>query len=519
MNSSDELVRGLVGWRLDDALEALGLDARRVDRAEAHVPVHLLAQRVEDAGGDDLDAEDVLGDLRGHDVAVVAARRADEGVGVADVDLLEHVDVDAVADVGRAAEVVGQEAERGGVDVEDEDVVAFAAQLGRQCGADAAAAHDHDLHLRSHPWRGYSRTGWRQSQTLHGAARRTYCVRRPIWYSPSGALCSAPMRIRSTPRSIASSTMAWPASRACSSSPSILQSASAATRSARDAARPRRSSPRRELGIERQRALHFDDVDRVDLALVLLGDGAGEGTASMLAGEPSTGTRMDRTPAMGSVAAKVLRYSAGRGRTSCARASRHYRNGPMLPAMNAGLSRSAVCARRCEASVPRVKHGCAREVSSGTISSGLPGGALRAVFQRDVQPGEAVADAVGELPLLGGAQLGADLDQQVDERRGLDRPFLHRFEAEAEHVGQLEEQRLRGRRTPRPSSRARLISFARSKRTASACGVLRSSSMRGDEALAERREVDAAVAIAPGARGRRCAGGRRPASRPRACLR
>src|SRR6185437_5596464 len=119
----------------------------------------------------------------------------------------QEVRVDTAPHHLRAREVVREKPEGSRIDIEHGDIRALPAVFGGQRRADAAAAHDYDSH-GPRTLRCYSRTGWRQSQTLQGAAFRTYCVSRPIWYSPSGALCSAPMRMRSTLRSIASSTMA-----------------------------------------------------------------------------------------------------------------------------------------------------------------------------------------------------------------------------------------------------------------------------------------------------------------------
>ena len=44
-------------------------------------------------------------------------------------------------------------------------------------------------------------------------------------------------------------------------------------------------------------------------------------------------------------------------------------------------------------------------------------------MRHDALAGEAVADAVGKLPLFGAAEFGADLYEQVDERCGGDRLF------------------------------------------------------------------------------------------------
>ena len=128
-------------------------------------------------------------------------------------------------------------------------------------------------------------------------------------------------------------------------------------------------------------------------------------TASMLAGEPSTGTRMERTPDKGSVAAKVSWYSTPALADVMLRASRHYRNAPM--------HRQCAVASLDERSRRGGTNTARRQAESlvrRCVSGGFPRGALGAVFQRHAKLREAVADAIRELPLLGGAQLGADLD-------------------------------------------------------------------------------------------------------------
>src|SRR6185295_3331108 len=109
-------------------------------------------------------------------------------------------------------------------------------------------------------------------------------------------------------------------------SPSILQSASFATRSAREST----SSPfvassvsSASNGSERFTPITWTAYT---LPLFFLAIPHANITASKLAGEPSTGTRMERTPAVGSDAAK-LNDSPRVSDARCG-ASRHYRNAP-----------------------------------------------------------------------------------------------------------------------------------------------------------------------------------------------
>ena len=133
----------------------LGAFDRGADGVQPQLLVCLGALWVIDAGHHARHLEDVLGDLRRHDVAIVAFGDSDESVGVLDTGAAEDLGVGAVADDLVALEVVGQDAALGragelvGVAVDDGDVVAVAVHLSGDPGADASAADDHDLQRAS----------------------------------------------------------------------------------------------------------------------------------------------------------------------------------------------------------------------------------------------------------------------------------------------------------------------------------------------------------------------------------
>src|SRR5438132_8744204 len=72
----------------------------------------------------------------------------------------------------------------------------------------------------------------------------------------------------------------------------------------------------------------------------------------------------------------------------------------------------------------------------------MPGGALGSILDRDPEIAQLVADLVGELEVLGGPQIPADLKQQVDEGGGSERALRRggRFETEPENSGELAER-------------------------------------------------------------------------------
>src|SRR5579864_8520199 len=111
------------------------------------------------------DLEDVLGDLGGHDVAVVAFGDRHEPIGVFDSGPPQDVGVGAVADHLITLEVPPQHAarrragERVGIPVDDDDLVAGSIHVGGDLGADPSATNDHELQSalitgrhRRRPW-------------------------------------------------------------------------------------------------------------------------------------------------------------------------------------------------------------------------------------------------------------------------------------------------------------------------------------------------------------------------------
>src|SRR5258706_5753382 len=136
-------------------LDALGAIDGRTDRVQPELFVSLRALGVVDAADDAGNLEDVLGDLRGHDVAVVAFGHRHEAVRVLDACPAQHLRVGAIADDLVAFEIVGQDPPLGcpgelvRVSVDDGHVVSAAVHFGRDLGSDSTAANDHDLHIES----------------------------------------------------------------------------------------------------------------------------------------------------------------------------------------------------------------------------------------------------------------------------------------------------------------------------------------------------------------------------------
>ena len=133
----------------------------------AELPIELAARRIVDRGDDLRDAEHLLGDERGHHVAVVAVGHGDEAVGALGTRALEHVVVDAGADFDLAGEAIAQPFERGRVLVHDDDVVLVGDEQLGEGRPHAPAADDQVSHgaLRGFgtacivPARGRSRPG------------------------------------------------------------------------------------------------------------------------------------------------------------------------------------------------------------------------------------------------------------------------------------------------------------------------------------------------------------------------
>ena len=149
------------GGRREQLAEHLvGRPADRGDRRDAQPLVDLGAAGVVDAGHDVLDAERLAGDPRGDDVRVVAAADRGEGVGLLDACLEQRVAVEPNASDGLAAEV---ELPAGGTrrgSGRSPRPRAPLIELVSQCGPDAAAAHDHDVHVRNGSGPVRIRAGW-----------------------------------------------------------------------------------------------------------------------------------------------------------------------------------------------------------------------------------------------------------------------------------------------------------------------------------------------------------------------
>ena len=120
----------------------------RAKGLNAELLIRIRAFGVVDARHDMRDLEDVLGDLRSHDVAVVALSHGDETVGMLDARTTENIGVGAVADHLLAAKLPGQDATRRGtregigVAIDDDHLVALTVHVGRNLRADPATPYD-----------------------------------------------------------------------------------------------------------------------------------------------------------------------------------------------------------------------------------------------------------------------------------------------------------------------------------------------------------------------------------------
>ena len=228
--------------------------------------VRLGPHRVVDLGDDLRDAERLGRELGRHDVAVVALGHGQEDVGALGAGAAQDVLVGAVAADRPAAERRRQAVERVGPGVDDDDLVTGPVVGVGDGRADAAAAHDDDLHDAS------SDIGSRTTQTVHGAFCRTYGMVRPMAKSPPNRVRNGtPRTIRSASRSTASSTIAAPTSRAWSRTGSrrllrLLGDRLGEVEHALDLL-----GSAGDVGVERQRPVDLDDVDRDQLGLVRRG--------------------------------------------------------------------------------------------------------------------------------------------------------------------------------------------------------------------------------------------------------
>src|SRR5438128_11341387 len=144
------------------------------ERIQAEFAVDVLAHRVVDAGDHARHLEDFTGDLRGHDVPVVAIGQGGEAVRRFDAGLAKHVLVDPVAEHHLAGEVVTEPVERPAVAVDDGDPVASFGKGNRSHGAHTAATNDDELHeLKPHS-RHYRPRASRAASTSGSPAARIF---------------------------------------------------------------------------------------------------------------------------------------------------------------------------------------------------------------------------------------------------------------------------------------------------------------------------------------------------------
>ena len=127
-------------------MHGIRADDSGTDDAKAQALVDLKTDRVVDPTDHLRHVEDVLGHLRGHDVAVVTVRKGAEGVRTFDARPLQHVLVNAVAEQGIAAERIAETGERGGRLIDDRDLVVLFGELQGKAGAHPSAAEYHNLH-------------------------------------------------------------------------------------------------------------------------------------------------------------------------------------------------------------------------------------------------------------------------------------------------------------------------------------------------------------------------------------
>ena len=108
----------------EELVDRVGHQVRPAERRDPEVRVRLGPDRVVDLGDDPLRPERLVGELGGHDVAVVALGHRDEDVGVLGAGPAERVLVGAVAAQGVAAERRRQPIEGPGRGIDDDHLVA-----------------------------------------------------------------------------------------------------------------------------------------------------------------------------------------------------------------------------------------------------------------------------------------------------------------------------------------------------------------------------------------------------------
>ena len=127
---------------------------RGADGVEAELLIRVGPLRIVNAGDDVWDLEDVLGDLRGHDVPVVAFRHGDKTVSVLGAGAAQDVYVCAVADHLVAFELSRQNASCRGarkgvrIAIDDDDFMTRTIHVGCDLRADTTTPDDEELQRR-----------------------------------------------------------------------------------------------------------------------------------------------------------------------------------------------------------------------------------------------------------------------------------------------------------------------------------------------------------------------------------
>ncbi len=144
----DHAVRGggALGGRLH---QGLGQDGGAADGLQAQRPIRLGPERVVDLGDDPRNAEHVLGQLGGHDVAVVALGQGHDDLGHLGLGAAQDVLVAPVAPDRDPAVAARQLLEGAGIDVDHGHVVAAFVQPDGGLGPHPSTADDDDPHGES----------------------------------------------------------------------------------------------------------------------------------------------------------------------------------------------------------------------------------------------------------------------------------------------------------------------------------------------------------------------------------
>lgn len=120
-------------------------DRRRTVRLNAELLIGGGAGRIVDSAEYGTDAENVLGDLCGHDIPIVAVGNGDENIGFLNARALENVHVGSLTDERRSFESFAESSERVRSSVDNGDVVLFGERSGEGRSASSATCDD-DVH-------------------------------------------------------------------------------------------------------------------------------------------------------------------------------------------------------------------------------------------------------------------------------------------------------------------------------------------------------------------------------------